>query len=45
MGIGLTASLSILMGLDRISDMFRSMTNRTGHLATATVVGKLEDRL
>lgn len=39
------AGLSILMGLDRISDMFRTMTNVTGHLATATVVGKLEDRL
>ena len=38
------AGLSILMGLDRISDMFRTMTNVTGHLATATVVGKLEDR-
>ena len=39
-----TAGLSILMGLDRISDMFRTMTNVTGHLATATVVGKLEAR-
>ena len=38
------AGLSILMGLDRISDMFRTMTNVTGHLATATVVGKLEAR-
>ena len=33
------AGLSILMGLDRISDMFRTMTNVTGHLATAAVVG------
>jgi len=33
------AGLSILMGLDRISDMFRTMTNVTGHLAAATVVG------
>ncbi len=38
------AGLSILMGLDRISDMFRTMTNVTGHLATATVVGALETR-
>lgn len=38
------AGLSILMGLDRISDMFRTMTNVTGHLATATVVGALEAR-
>jgi Na+/H+-dicarboxylate symporter len=38
------AGLSILMGLDRISDMFRTMTNVTGDLATATVVGKLEQR-
>jgi Na+/H+-dicarboxylate symporter len=32
------AGLSILMGLDRIPDMFRTMTNVTGHLATAVVV-------
>lgn len=32
------AGLSILMGLDRVSDMFRTMTNVTGHLATAVVV-------
>jgi Na+/H+-dicarboxylate symporter len=38
------AGLSILMGLDRISDMFRTMTNVTGHLASATVVGALEGR-
>jgi Na+/H+-dicarboxylate symporter len=38
------AGLSILMGLDRISDMFRTMTNVTGHLASATVVGTLEHR-
>jgi len=36
------AGLSILMGLDRISDMFRTMTNVTGHLATAAVVGARE---
>ena len=34
------AGLSILMGLDRISDMFRTMTNVTGHLATAVVVSR-----
>jgi len=38
------AGLSILLGLDRISDMFRTMTNVTGHLAAAVVVAKLEDR-
>lgn len=38
------AGLSILMGLDRISDMFRTMANVTGHLTTATVVGALGDR-
>ena len=36
------AGLSILMGLDRISDMFRTMTNVTGHLATAVVVSARE---
>ena len=36
------AGLSILMGLDRISDMFRTMTNVTGHLATAVVVSGRE---
>jgi Na+/H+-dicarboxylate symporter len=36
------AGLSILMGLDRISDMFRTMTNVTGHLATAVVVSDRE---
>jgi proton glutamate symport protein len=30
--------LSILLGLDRISDMFRTMTNVTGHLTTAVVL-------
>jgi Na+/H+-dicarboxylate symporter len=38
------AGLSILMGLDRISDMFRTMTNVTGHLASAVVVASLENR-
>ena len=37
-----TAGLSILMGLDRISDMFRTMTNVTGHVATAVVVAPHE---
>jgi Na+/H+-dicarboxylate symporter len=37
------AGLSILMGLDRISDMFRTMTNVTGHLATAVVVAPQRD--
>jgi Na+/H+-dicarboxylate symporter len=36
------AGLSILMGLDRIPDMFRTMTNVTGHLATAVVVSSAE---
>ena len=34
--------LSILLGLDRISDMFRTMTNVTGHLTTAVVVAPRE---
>ncbi len=38
------AGLSILMGLDRISDMFRTMTNVTGHLASAVVVASSENR-
>jgi Na+/H+-dicarboxylate symporter len=33
--------LSILIGLDRIPDMFRTMTNVTGHLAGATVISTL----
>jgi len=33
------AGLGLLMGLDRIPDMFRTMTNVAGHLAAATVVG------
>jgi Na+/H+-dicarboxylate symporter len=33
------ASLGMLMGLDRIPDMFRTMTNVAGHLAAATVIG------
>ena len=38
------AGLSILLGLDRIPDMFRTMTNVTGHMASAVVVAALEDR-
>jgi Na+/H+-dicarboxylate symporter len=32
------AGLNLLIGLDRIPDMFRTMTNVTGHLAAAAVV-------
>ena len=38
------AGLSILLGLDRIPDMFRTMTNVTGHLTSAVVVSALETR-
>jgi Na+/H+-dicarboxylate symporter len=38
------AGISILIGLDRIPDMFRTMTNVTGDLAGAVVVASLEDR-
>ena len=38
------AGLSILIGLDRIPDMFRTMTNVTGHLTGAVVVAAIEDR-
>lgn len=38
------AGISILIGLDRIPDMFRTMTNVTGHLTSAVVVAALEDR-
>jgi proton glutamate symport protein len=34
--------LSILIGLDRIPDMFRTMTNVTGHLTGATVIAAVE---
>jgi Na+/H+-dicarboxylate symporter len=36
------SGLSILIGLDRIPDMFRTMTNVTGHLTGAVVVPALE---
>src|SRR5439155_1751372 len=38
------AGLTILIGLDRISDMFRTMANATGHLVTAVVVSAIENR-
>jgi Na+/H+-dicarboxylate symporter len=38
------AGISILIGLDRIPDMFRTMTNVTGHLTSAVVVTAIEDR-
>ena len=38
------AGISILIGLDRIPDMFRTMTNVTGHLTSAVVVAAMEDR-
>ena len=38
------AGLSILLGLDRIPDMFRTMTNVTGHVSSAVVVAALEER-
>jgi Na+/H+-dicarboxylate symporter len=34
--------ISILIGLDRIPDMFRTMTNVTGHLTGATVIAAIE---
>jgi Na+/H+-dicarboxylate symporter len=37
------SGLSILIGLDRIPDMFRTMTNVTGHLTGAVVIPALED--
>jgi Na+/H+-dicarboxylate symporter len=36
------AGLSLLLGLDRIPDMFRTLTNVTGHLAAAATVTGLE---
>lgn len=37
------AGLTILIGLDRIPDMFRTGTNVTGHLTSAVVVSSLEE--
>lgn len=36
------SGLSILIGLDRVPDMFRTMTNVTGHLTSAVVVSAIE---
>jgi len=38
------SGLGLLIGLDRIPDMFRTMTNVTGHLAGAVVVAAVESR-
>lgn len=37
------SGLGILIGLDRIPDMFRTMTNVTGHLTGAVVLPAMED--
>lgn len=36
------SGIALLIGLDRIPDMFRTMTNVTGHLTTAVVIAKVE---
>src|SRR3989442_13818608 len=36
------SGLTLLIGLDRIPDMFRTMTNVTGHLTAAAVVAAAE---
>jgi Na+/H+-dicarboxylate symporter len=36
------AGLSLLLGLDRIPDMFRTMTNVVGHLTGVVVVAAVE---
>jgi len=36
------AGLTLLIGLDRIPDMFRTMTNVTGHLSGAVVMAAIE---
>ncbi len=36
------SGLTLLIGLDRIPDMFRTMTNVTGHLTGATVIASAE---
>ncbi len=38
------AGMGILLGIDRIPDMFRSATNITGHLAASTVVEGIATR-
>jgi DAACS family dicarboxylate/amino acid:cation (Na+ or H+) symporter len=42
-GLPLTA-LNLLLGLDRIPDMFRTMTNVAGHLTGAAVMAAVEGR-
>jgi Na+/H+-dicarboxylate symporter len=37
------SGISLLIGADRIPDMFRTMTNATGHLASAVVVSAFEN--
>ncbi len=36
------SGLTLLIGLDRVPDMFRTMTNVTGHLTTAAVIAAIE---
>jgi Na+/H+-dicarboxylate symporter len=36
------AGLTLLLGLDRVPDMFRTMTNVVGTMTAATVVGAME---
>jgi Na+/H+-dicarboxylate symporter len=36
------SGIALLIGLDRIPDMFRTMTNVTGHLTTAAVIARIE---
>jgi Na+/H+-dicarboxylate symporter len=36
------SGLGLLMGLDRVPDMFRTMTNVTGHLAGGAVVARVQ---
>ena len=36
------SGIALLIGLDRIPDMFRTMTNVTGHLTTAVVIATIE---
>jgi proton glutamate symport protein len=38
------SGISILIGIDRIPDMFRTMTNVTGHVSAAVVVSALESK-
>ena len=36
------SGIALLIGLDRVPDMFRTMTNVTGHLTTAAVIATIE---